>query len=90
MWTPITRAQHNRDHLRFPSDLTDEEWEILAPLMPPPCPVGRKRRWPWRDVLGGVFYVLRGGIQWRIAAGLLSAPPDRLSLVRHLTRRRPV
>ena len=66
MWKPTIRAQHNRDYLRYPSDLTDEEWEILAPLMPPPCRVGRKRSWPWREVLNGIFYVLRGGVQWRM------------------------
>ncbi len=66
MWKPTSRAKHNRDHLRYPTDLTDAEWEILAPLMPPPCPVGRKRSWPWREVLNGIFYVLRGGIPWRM------------------------
>ena len=30
MWTPTTRKQHSRDHLRYGSDLTDAEWEILA------------------------------------------------------------
>jgi hypothetical protein len=35
MWTPETRAEHDRDDLRYPSDLTDTEWEILAPLLPP-------------------------------------------------------
>ena len=34
MWTPATRHQHSRDHLRYGSDLTDSEWEILAPFMP--------------------------------------------------------
>ena len=66
MWTPITRAQHNRDHLLFPSNLTDDEWQILAPLMPPPCRVGRRRSWEWRDVLDAIFYILRGGSPWRM------------------------
>ena len=36
MWTPETRAEHDRDDLRYPSDLSDAEWQILAPLLPPP------------------------------------------------------
>ena len=32
MWTPMTRQQHSRDHLRYGSDLTDAEWAIIAPL----------------------------------------------------------
>jgi len=32
MWTPTTRTQHNRDDLRFTSDLTDAEWAVLEPL----------------------------------------------------------
>ena len=36
MWTPDTRSEHDRDDLRYPSDLTDEEWQVLAPWLPPP------------------------------------------------------
>ncbi len=43
MWTPETRAEHDRDELRYPSDLTDAEWLILAPLLPPPAETGRHR-----------------------------------------------
>ena len=42
MWTPMTRQQHSRDYLRYGSDLTDAEWAIIAPLLPPVRkPVGR-------------------------------------------------
>ncbi|MGH7054177.1 MAG: transposase, partial [Stellaceae bacterium] len=34
MWTVESRARYNRDHLRYPSDLTDEEWGLIAPLIP--------------------------------------------------------
>ena len=64
MWTPAARAQHNRDGLRYPSDLTDHEWAILEPLMPPSRRTGRRRVWSWRDILDAIFYVLRGGIPW--------------------------
>ena len=43
MWTPVTRSDHDRDELRYPSDLTDAEWAILEPLFPPPSRTGRKR-----------------------------------------------
>ncbi|HEX6012450.1 MAG TPA: IS5 family transposase [Geminicoccaceae bacterium] len=66
MWTPTSRAQHEREGLRFPSDLTDAEWAVLAPLLPKPSPVGRPPSWPMREILNAIFYVLRGGIPWRM------------------------
>ena len=65
MWTPATRRQHSRDHLRYGSDLTDAEWEVLAPLVPPPAKTGRPRLWSMREILNGIFYVLRAGCAWR-------------------------
>jgi len=41
MWTATTHAQHMRDGLRFASDLTDGEWAVLEPLLPPPDGIGR-------------------------------------------------
>jgi len=66
MWTPETRARHKRDHLRYGSDLTDEEWQVLSPLMPPPARTGRHRVWPMREMMNAIFYVLRGGCPWRL------------------------
>ena len=66
MWTATSRAQHNRDDLRFASDLTDAEWAVLAPLLPSPSLVGRPPTWPMRDIVEAIFYVLRGGIPWRL------------------------
>ena len=70
MWTAITRAQHKRDAPRFPSDLTDTEWAVLKPLLPAPSPVGppvgRRPCWPMREILNAIFYVLRGGVPWRL------------------------
>ena len=34
MWTEKNRSRYNRDHLRYPSDVTDEQWEMIAPLIP--------------------------------------------------------
>ena len=48
------------------SDLTDPEWHILAPLLPPPKPGGRPRTVNLRRILDGLFHVLRSGCQWRL------------------------
>src|SRR6185312_80441 len=67
MWTATTRAQHMRDGLRFASDLTDAEWAVLEPLLPPPpAAVGRPPEWRMREIVNAIFYVLRGGIAWRM------------------------
>src|SRR3712207_1297555 len=50
----------------YPSDLSDQEWEILAPLIPPAKPGGRPRKWPMRKILNATFYLLRSGCQWRM------------------------
>jgi putative transposase len=49
----------------YPTDLTDNEWHIIAPLLPAPDQPGRPRKYAWRDILNAVFYVLRTGCQWR-------------------------
>jgi transposase len=66
MWTPDTRADCDRDDLRYPSDLTDAEWQLLAPLLPPPAETGRHRAWPMREMMNAIFFVLRGGCPWRM------------------------
>jgi transposase len=66
MWTPETRARHDRDHLRYGSDVSDEEWNLLAPLLPPPAKTGRHREWPMREMVNAIFYVLRSGCPWRL------------------------
>ncbi len=50
---------------RYPSDLTDAEWTVLEPLLPPVKPGGRPRRRALRDIVDALRYVLRGGIAWR-------------------------
>ena len=51
--------------LRYPSDLTDDEWAIVAPMIPPGRHGGRKRSVNVREVLNGIFYVLWTGCQWK-------------------------
>jgi putative transposase len=52
--------------LAYITDLTDEEWQILAPLLPPEKAGGRPRKYPIREVINGIQYVLRGGCAWRL------------------------
>src|ERR671915_2579907 len=66
MWTPATRRQHSRDGLRYETDLTDAEWALIEPLMPEARQRGRPRAWPLREIVNAIFYVLRGGIAWRL------------------------
>lgn len=51
---------------RYPSDLTDEEWERIAPLMPPPGRRGRPREIEFREVINAVRYLVRSGCGWRM------------------------
>jgi putative transposase len=52
--------------LTYRTDLTDEEWQILEPLLPPEKTGGRPRKYPLREVLNGIQYVLRAGCAWRL------------------------
>ena len=61
MWTPTTRQQHSRPVTRYQTDLTDAEWHVIAPHLPRPCATGRPREWPMREIVNGIFYVMRAG-----------------------------
>jgi len=49
----------------YPTDLSDAEWALLAPLVPP-ARTGRPRRHPTRVIVNAILYVLRTGCQWRL------------------------
>ena len=51
MWTAENRGRYNRDKLRYPSDLTDAEWALIEPLIPPAKKGGRKREVVVREVV---------------------------------------
>ena len=65
MWTAKNRPRYNRDKLRYPSDLTNEEWALIEPLIPPGKRGGGKRTVNLREVVNGIMYVLSTGCQWR-------------------------
>ena len=49
----------------YTSDLSNAEWRILEPLLPPERPGGRHRGYAMRDVIDAIQYVLRNGCSWR-------------------------
>ena len=66
MWTPTTRRQYSRTHLRYETDLTDAEWALVEPCLPRPSRAGRPLKWPMRELVNAIFYVLRDGVAWRL------------------------
>ena len=50
---------------RYPSDLTDRQWAVLAPLVPAAKPGGRPRAVDVREVVNAILYVVREGVTWR-------------------------
>ena len=66
MWTPTTRKKHNRKTSRYQTDMTDEEWRVIGPHLPAANSTGRPRAWPMREIINGIFYVMRSGCPWRL------------------------
>lgn len=66
MWTPATRRQHSRATTRYQTDLTDAEWRLIEHRLPAAKKTGRPRSWSMREIINAIFYVLRGGIAWRL------------------------
>ena len=65
MWKSEHRLAADRGRLRYPSDLNDAEWALIAPLIPPARRGGRRRSVDVREVLNAIFYVLATGCQWQ-------------------------
>src|SRR5271166_1263470 len=65
MWTQENSGRYDRSRLRYPSDVTDEEWSHVEPLLPPAKRGGAKRTVDLREVVNGLLYVLSTGCQWR-------------------------
>jgi len=65
MWKPEHRVTADRGGLRYPSDLSDAEWVLVEPMIPPARHGGRRRSVDVRQVLNGIFYILWTGCQWQ-------------------------
>jgi transposase len=65
MWTQGNRGRYDRSKLRYPSDLTDDEWALVKPLIPPAKRGGNRRHVDEREIVDGLMYILSTGCQWR-------------------------
>jgi len=65
-WTETTRGKYERHSGRYASDLTDLEWRLVAPLIPPPKTTGRPRKTAMRDIVDAILYVASTGCAWRM------------------------
>ena len=65
-WDDTARAEHTRETGRYPTDLTDAEWEIIKPLLPPAKTGGRPRTTKLREVFNAIQYMAGSGCQWRM------------------------
>ena len=65
-WTETARREYRRESARYTSDLTDREWALIEPFMPPPCRIGRLRVTDLREVVNAVLYQASTGCQWRM------------------------
>src|SRR5258708_22660048 len=79
MWTSKNRARYDRSKLRYPSDLTDDEWGLVESLIPPGKTGGGQRTVIMREVVNGPMYVLSTGRQWR---AIPKEPPPENSAYR--------
>src|SRR5215213_4511788 len=65
-WDDTTRHDHRRLSARYPSDMTDREWAVIAPLLPPAKAGGRPRKTDLRAVMDAIPSIASGGCQWRM------------------------
>jgi putative transposase len=65
-WTDITRPRYCRVCARYPSDLSDDEWLLIAPLLPPARSGGRRRTTCLREIMNAILYIASSGCQWRM------------------------
>ena len=65
-WTGIAPREQSRDGLRYPSDMTDREWLLAAPFIPPAKRGGRRRTADMREVLDARLSIATSGCAWRL------------------------
>jgi putative transposase len=73
-WTETARRAYARRGRRYSSDLTDQEWAIIAPLLPPARPTGRPRTTDLRAVMDAVLYMASSGCPWGLLPGVFPPP----------------
>ena len=68
MWTAKNRGRYDRSALRYPSDLTDDEWALVEPLIPPARRGGNKRHVDEREVMNGIMGTSKNCFRYRSRA----------------------
>ena len=63
-WTDIARQEHSRKGLRYSSDMTDREWSLAEPFIPPAKRGGRRRTTDMREVVNALLYIAASGCAW--------------------------
>ncbi len=66
VWTETTRARYERHFGRYASDLTDQEWALIAPSLPLPKKTSRPPSTPMREIMDAVMYIASTGCPWRM------------------------
>ena len=69
MWTKKDCARQQKlakTVKRYPSDLTDKEWALVRPLLPPASGEGRRRKTDLREIINALRYLIRSGCSWRM------------------------
>ena len=79
MWTAENRRRYDRSQLRYPSDLTDDEWGHVAPLIPPAKAGGNKRHVDEREVMNGINVYFEHGMP-------VAGDPERPAATQHGAR----
>ena len=54
-----------KSHQPYPTDLNDTEWAQIAPYLPETSLIGRPHKYTWREILNGIFYIVKNGCVWR-------------------------
>ena len=65
MWTNENRARYDRSQLRYPSELSDAEFALVEPIIPPAKRGGNRRHGNIREVINGPMDILNTGCRRR-------------------------
>jgi putative transposase len=70
MWTEEQRKQHKvekaKERRGYPTDISDQEWQLIEPLLPSKARTGRPRKVDLREVINALRYLVRSGCEWRM------------------------
>ena len=65
-WTKTNRKHYQRKSKRYSSDVTNEEWAVISPLLPGPNRLGRPRKVDLREVWNAIGYLAASGCAWAL------------------------